>query len=82
MATAKALDKEASAGERPQRPAVAPAAAPHSPILPDPPDTPGVKQALEAERGRSDSHVPPGGLPEGIPHADRRPGAKPASTTK
>jgi hypothetical protein len=81
MATAKALDKEASVGERPQRPAVTPSAAPDSPILPDPPDTPAVKQALEAER-RQDSHVPPGGLPEGIPHADRNPGAKPAGATK
>lgn len=81
MANAKALDMEASKGERPQRPDVMPAGAPHSAVLPDLPDTPGDKMALAAERRRgekADRRTPAGGLPEGIPHGDRNPGAKPA----
>jgi hypothetical protein len=78
MATAKTLDKETSHGDQPDRPAMSPPGAPASPVLPDPPETPAVKQALEDERRQdADGRVPAGGLPDGIPHGDKRPGAKP-----
>jgi len=76
MATAKTLDKEVSVYDRPQRPAVMPADAPDSPVLPDVPDSPGVQEALAAEK-TADARAgddPPGGLPEGIPHGDKRRG--------
>jgi hypothetical protein len=79
MANAKALDMEASIGERPQRPDVMAAGVPNSPVLPDVPDTPGDKRALVNEQCKAASAdgTPPGGLPDGIPHGDRNPGAKP-----
>jgi hypothetical protein len=79
MATAKILDLEASAGQRPQRPDLLPAGAPDSAVLPEVPPTAAEKEALESER-RGDTQrqrIPAGGLPEGSPHGDRRPGAKP-----
>lgn len=73
MANAKSLDQEASDNERPQRPARMPAGAPDSPVLPDSAPTDAEKQALEAERRRSDGEgrLPAGGLPEHILHGDR-----------
>jgi hypothetical protein len=83
MATARILDMEASAGQRPQRPDVLPSGAPDSAVLPDVPLTSGEKEALRREdleeAGRE--RIPAGGLPEGIPHGDRRPGAKPRHST-
>lgn len=76
MATAKYLDREVSPGERPLRPAVPPAQAPDSPVMPDTPLTPGEAKALEEERDGQDGRVPDGGLPDGIPHGDEGPGAK------
>jgi hypothetical protein len=79
MATARILDMEASAGERPQRPDAMPAGAPGSPIFPDVRNTSAEMQALAAERRRGElaDRVPVGGLPDGIPHGDRNPGARP-----
>lgn len=79
MASAKYLDREDSEGGRPQRPLNPPPDAPDSAVMPDVPMTPGEEQALEKER-REDAgtgRIPAGGLPEGIPHGDERPGAKP-----
>ena len=77
MANAKYLDREVAPGERPQRPAVPPPEAPDSPVMPDTPLTPGERKALQHERDEQDGRVPEGGLPEGIPHGDEGPGAKP-----
>lgn len=77
MATAKYLDREVAPGERPQRPAVPPAEAPDSLVMPDTPLTPGETRALEEEKDEREGRVPDGGLPDGIPHGDEGPGAKP-----
>jgi hypothetical protein len=45
--------------------------------MPDTPLTPGERKALQQERDEQDGRVPEGGLPEGIPHGDEGPGAKP-----
>lgn len=76
MATAKTIDKEVSVNDRPQRPAVMPADAPDSPVLPDVPDSPGVQKALAEEKSGNPGQrrVPPGGFPEGIPHGAPRSG--------
>jgi hypothetical protein len=79
MAKTTNLDQEASVGERPRRQNALPPGAPNSAILPDPPAKPGNKSTLETER---EARVPPGGLPDGIPHGDRNPGAKPQPLKK
>jgi hypothetical protein len=77
MATAKYLDREESVGGRPQRPITPPEDAPDSPVLPDPPLTPGEQQALQAEQHEDEGvHRVPGGLPE-IPHGDDTISARP-----
>ena len=79
MARAITLDMEASTGQRPQRPDVLPAGAPDSEVLPDVPPTTAERNALERERREQPGRprIPAGGLPEGIPHGDAQPGAKP-----
>lgn len=78
MATAKYLDREDSVGGRPQRPLTPTQDAPNSPVMPDPPLTPGEQQALEAEQHQEEERAGRvrGGLPE-IPHGDDRMGARP-----
>lgn len=77
MATAKYLDREDSVGGRPQRPRLPPQDAPDSPVMPDPPLTPGERKALEAELHQEEEQPGRirGGLPE-IPHGDDRVGAR------